>query len=217
MSQHVFYSYDPTQDSKWAYRSFPIACYGLADSAPAARAEYKELLSLALEEGETSPRSTEHIEQRHPAGFWVRVRVGDEDQELRQRLADTFVNSFNHGQNLRGGTFEIDSWSTSHLGEPIVIVCLPTDSIDSIVDEIGLFEACAVALVFLDPATKMSATWLSGIAREGAAVDRPVESLTQAGLDFESSMLDFMQSSGITREKLFKGEIPIAAQMALLV
>lgn len=200
---HAFYSFDADQTPQWAYRSHPISCYGLADSLREARLDFREALEFSLEEGESKPDLIEHVEQRHPLGFWTRVRLGERpDQDWRDYVARVFVNTINHAvQN--GQKPEMATWGATATGEPVVVACLPIDTIDSVIDQLQPDESCAIALSFPLQAEGLEVSWVSGIIRELAApITRPTESLREAGLSTDSTIEEFMNSTGLTRDTL---------------
>ena len=201
MSQHVIYSYDPTQDAKFAYRSFPVSCYGLGDTLDEARQDYAAALEFSLD-GDPVPDGVEHLEQRHALGFWTRIQIGEADQQWREWAATVFLNTLTHDD--RHGAFDPRDWGHTDIGEPIVIACLQLDPIGSVIDQLTEREACSIVLSFRDPVRRMEASWVCGIARESAGpANRPVQSLSDAGLTLDSTMEEFMNASGVTRETIF--------------
>ncbi|MCC3311477.1 hypothetical protein [Nocardia africana] len=202
MSQHVIYAYDPNAVPQWAYSSFPIGCFGVADDLDEARAEYGDAMKLVAEDFGAIPKSIEHVEQRHPLGVWIRVRAdasGAERQSAAKALWETIS-----ARGIEAAT-ELGRFSRTGTGEPTVIVCLPSDLIGSVVDEIDEGESFTTALVYPDPQNRRDLIWVSGLGRIDID-DEPVELIDQAGLTLKSTMEDFMRSSGMTPDRLASGE-----------
>ncbi|MDJ0426006.1 hypothetical protein QNA19_08760 [Rhodococcus fascians] len=224
---HAFYSHDPEQTPEWAYRSHPISCYGLADSLRAARLDFREALQFSLDDGEDAPNLVEHVETRHPLGFWIRVRIGEQpDAGWRDYVARVLANTID--ARTRGGRdVNTDTWGTTATGEPVVVACLPIDTIESVIDQLQPSESCAIALAFPFRDEGLEVSWVSGIIREHAEpIDRPVETLKQAGLSPDSTIEDFMNSTGVTRATMVEraadgrsgeGDGAVVAKFALAV
>ncbi|UGT61627.1 type II toxin-antitoxin system HicB family antitoxin [Nocardia asteroides] len=163
MNQHVFFSQDRSADPIFTYRSRPIACFGMADTLAEARADFHEALALALDDDEPVPTVIEHLERPHPDGFWVRIRL-DAGARDRDYAARVLANAWRGGSAPTENLTAILDRSRTDIGEPVVIVCLPEDSIRSVVDEFGHGESCAVAI--------SSANLIEAMTRPGSRASR---------------------------------------------
>lgn len=200
MVEHVIYSHDPDADPGWTYRSRPIACIGMADTLAAAREDFREALELALDD-EQVPDVIEHLERPHPDEFWVRIRLGAGARE-RDYAAHIFLNTWAQSGTRRDGPPPLIARSRTDIGEPIVIACLPTDSIGSVVEQLNEGESCAVLLSSVNIEEGYEQTWISGIAvgpRED--LDYPAASLDEQGLSLDSTMDELMVRSIAARQK----------------
>jgi hypothetical protein len=204
MSQHVFYAYDPNAEPTWAYSSFPVACFGMAGDFHTAQADYREAYTLGTEDIADTPDSIEHYEQRHASGVWVRVRIGPDTPE-RERVAMVLFGALS--QSPQDGAAQIGRWTQANSGEPTVIACLPTDTIGFTIGEIDDQEAFAVALAFPDPVHRRDLVWIGGLARGMIAGDEPIEPISETGLTSSSTMEEFMEATGVTRESLGEGVV----------
>lgn len=195
MGEHVIYSHDPGWDPAWGYRSFPIAAIGMADTLEQSRASFSEALDLALDEGESAPAVIEHLERRHPAGFWYRIQLGAGASE-RDYAAQIFLNTWVNSVEKADTPPSMIARTRTDIGEPIVIACLPTDTIGSVVDQLGTGESVAILLSMVNIEEGYEATWVSGISR-GAQPDpgRPSMSLPDQGLSLNSTIEQLMQRS----------------------
>lgn len=191
---HVVYSAEPGAGATWTYRSQPIACIGMAESLVDARADFTEALALALDEDEPFPEVIEHLERFHRDGFWVRIQLGEGARE-RDYAARTFIDAWTQLPRGHLAPPPLLQRTRTDIGEPIVIACLPSDSIQSVVDQLNPGESYAVSLSFADPDSGSESVWLSGIALGEDAARQPAISLDDSGLKLESTMDDLMHRS----------------------
>lgn len=206
IEQHVIYSYDPDHEPHWAYRSFPVAaCYGLADDLDGARAAYRQSYGLATEDLSDAPTSVEHLEQRHSAGYWTRVRLGHDEAERNWVVGAVLTALAEYPEDVP----EIDRSTLTGIGEPVVIAALPDDTVASIVGQLQEGEAACMALAFADTGSRRELVWFGGMAQRGArpAVAPPL-SLAQKGLTFGSTLEECMQADGFSREELHRAVAP---------
>lgn len=195
MREDVIYSHDPAWDPAWGYRSHPIAAIGMADTLEQARQMFTEALDLALEEEDSTPEVVEHLERRHPAGFWYRIQLGAGATE-RDYAAHIFLNTWSSSAEQTDMPPALIARTKTDIGEPIVIACLPTDTIRSVVQQLGEGESIAVILSMVNIDQGYEATWISGVARgEATDLDYPAASLTEQGLSLDSTMAELMRSS----------------------
>lgn len=201
MREDVIYSHDPGWKPAWGYRSHPIAAIGIADTLEQAREMFAEALDLALDEGESAPEVVEHLERRHPAGFWYRIQLGAGASE-RDYAAHIFLNAWSSSAERVDVPPALIARTKTDIGEPIVIACLPTDTIRSVVQQLGEGESIAVILSMVNVDKGYEATWISGIARGHAAdLDFPAASLTEQGLTLDSTMSELMNRSIESRQR----------------
>lgn len=194
MRVHVIYSHEPGAEPSWTYRSHPIACFGMADSLPEAREDFSEALALTLDEGEQAPEVVEHLERRHPAGFWIRIQLTPDARE-RDYAARIFLSTWGQSGEPRNRPPRLIERTRTDIGEPIMIACLPEDTIGSVVEQLNTNESCAVLLSFSDLREGIEGSWVSGIARGEAAAsaDYPAASLDEQGLTRNSTMREMME------------------------
>ncbi|MGN2636322.1 hypothetical protein ACTD5D_09045 [Nocardia takedensis] len=141
------------------------------------------------------PEVVEHLERHHPDGFWVRIQLGRDARE-RDYAARVFLGTWTHVPDRADGPPQLIARTNTDIGEPVVIACLPEDSIRSVVEQFKSGESYAVLLSFVDVQQGYDWTWVSGIARGAkSANDYPAASLEDQGLTLDSTMRELKDAS----------------------
>ncbi|QDM57094.1 hypothetical protein SEA_WHACK_31 [Rhodococcus phage Whack] len=149
---------------------------------------------LAPEGDETRPPVVSHLQSRTPEGFWLRYTLGP-DEEWRKQVALKFLATTRHEKITAD---QILRWGVAEDGKPLVIACLETDTIDSVLEQMTERDSVVVTTSLHDPDKNWMISAVSGLSGHKAAEGvRPMETLSEAGLTAKSTIRDLMAASGV--------------------
>ncbi|MEU0538328.1 hypothetical protein ABZ319_00515 [Nocardia sp. NPDC005978] len=188
---NVVYSRDPRKSPEWQYQVVDRKDFGLGGSFEAVRKLYHSRNPVR------GPLAVEHFQQYRDLGYWLRTRgPANEESTLPIR---TFVATFdNQNRSVR----ELSPWGISSNGEPLVIGCLPSDTIQSVLDQITDHDSVVVTMAIPNGPGGRLISATSSLA--GSKAPRPAKqsyrTLADVGLGLESTILELMETSGIFEE-----------------
>ncbi|TSD47996.1 hypothetical protein FFI94_018955 [Rhodococcus sp. KBS0724] len=135
-----------------------------------------------------------HLQTRTPDGFWLRYALGP-DEEWRKHVALKFLATTRHE---KVGAEKIRRWGTAEDGTALVIACLETDTIDSVLEQMTENDSVVVTTALHDPDNNWTISAVSGLSGHKAVEpDRSMETLSDAGLTLGSTIRDLMAASGV--------------------
>ena len=190
---HVVYRVDEpaTPREQWSTYSFPIGIYVTGTTLDEVRSEFRAAAAFALPNLDEFT-VIEHLERALAPGAYIRVAV---DRRMLDRDATVAL--------MRSSLQVVDQWRDfqdrvppAATGDTVMIACVADDRLGWIFEQMSDHDAIGVCAP--GPAAgEGQFVWWSFILGQYAAdaTSSDLESLAAAGLDVDSTVSDFMQTT----------------------
>lgn len=189
-AEHVIYSMDSAQQPVWIYRTLSGGSYGSGASLNEVRARYR---SRRNPDDKGQIDVIEHVEVRHEPGYWLRHQLREDNLE-----GDYPARVFLATTKYEGVTrMDLSRWGLAGNGEPLVIACLPDDTIISVLDQITDYDTAVVTTTIGDPQRDGYVSGVSALSGSWASRTKArFQTLAESGLGVNSTILELMEHSG---------------------
>lgn len=189
-AEHVIYSMDSAQQPVWIYRTLSGGSYGSGASLNEVQARYRS---------RRNPDHTgqidviEHIEIRHSPGYWLRYQLREDNREGDYPARVFLATTMHEGVSKA----DLSRWGLAGNGEPLVIACLPDDTIISVLDQITDYDTAVVTTTIGDPQRDGYISAVSALSGSWAGRTKArFQTLAESGLGVNSTILELMEHSG---------------------
>jgi hypothetical protein len=190
---HVVYRVDEpaTPREQWSTYSFPFGIYVTGTTLDEVRAEFRTAAAFALSNLDEF-RVTEHLERPLTPGAYIRVAV---DRRMLDRDATAAL--------MRSSLQLVDQWQDfqgrvppAATGDTVMIACVADDRLGWIFEQMSDHDAVGICAPGPAAGAGQFIWWSFILGQYGAGTSATdVESLASAGLDVDSTVSEFMQTT----------------------